>query len=404
MTMKTQALVIANDPVYVNWLQNAVPSVDFTLLRPLDIDDLVQRISASGRVDLVLVEFDVAQMEGRAALLEQLVERMPDIAVAAVGAEPHPDVVLAAMRAGARDFLVLRRDDDELSQAVSRLLRRSAPTAGGAVTQRAAARGKLFSLVSSHPSEDLAFTAVQLAMALGEQVNAPGRVLLLDVATPAGAGAIFLNINQAYSVLDAINDVYRCDQTLIDTAFSRHPSGLYVLSLPEDLLGRPAIERDDLMQLLQMLRGLFAVTVVVLDGLHPPPLLGAVMGQSDRSLWLTDPSILRSRHGKVLLRALRLSETPLDTVGVVVDRYRRNLGLEPENIAELLGLPLLATLGGDGQARIQAMNAGEPLSAVAPRDALVSDIRHLAAHLMSAEAPTSLPVRGGGMLKRWFGG
>ena len=131
MTMKTQALVIANDPVYVNWLQNAVPSVDFTLLRPLDIDDLVQRISASGRVDLVLVEFDVAQMEGRAALLEQLVERMPDIAVAAVGAEPHPDVVLAAMRAGARDFLVLRRDDDELSQAVSRLLRRSAPTAGG---------------------------------------------------------------------------------------------------------------------------------------------------------------------------------------------------------------------------------------------------------------------------------
>ncbi len=401
--IKTQALVIAHDPVYVNWLQNAVPAVDFVLVRPLDIDDLVQRIGASERVDLVLVEFDVAQMEGRAALLEQLVERMPEVAVAAVGSEPHPDVVLAAMRAGARDFLVLRRDDAELSASVSRLLRRSAPVASSPVGGRAAARGKLFTLLGCHPHEDLAFTAVQLSLALREQVVAPARVLLVDVATPAGAGAIFLNINQAYSVLDAINDVYRCDQTLIDTAFSRHSSGLYVLSLPEDLLGRPAVDREDLLQLLQVLRGLFSVIVVALDGLHPTPLLGAVMAQSDRTLWLTDPSILRSRHGKVLLRALRLNDSPLEGVGVVVDRYRRNQGLEPDNIAELLGLPLLATLGGDPAPRSQAMNAGEPLSTLAPRDAFVADVRGLSTHLLNPETPVT-GARGGSVLKRWLGG
>ena len=63
-------------------------------------------------------------------------------------------------------------------------------------------------------------------------------MLLVDLATPSGAAAIFLNLNPTYNVLDAINDAHRCDQTLIDTAFPKHSSGVYVLSLPEDLLGR----------------------------------------------------------------------------------------------------------------------------------------------------------------------
>lgn len=400
--MKTQALVVAHDPVYLNWLQNAVSGIEFSLVRPLDAEDLVQRVQAAGRVDLVLFEFDAAQMEARATLMERFLDRLPDVAVAAVGAEPHPDVVLAAMRAGARDFLVLRRDDDDLALAVSRLLRRSGPSAPAA-NGRPAPRGKLFTLAASHPHEDIAFTAAHLALALTASAPSPARVLLVDFATPAGAAAIFLNINQAYSVLDAVNDVFRCDQTLIDTAFSRHASGLYVLSLPEDLLGQPQIETEDCLQLLQVLRSLFSVTVVAMDGHLPTALLAGVIGQSDRTLWLTDQSILKSRHGKVLLRALRLADCPLDGAGILIDRYRRNLGLEPDNLAELLNLPVIGTLGGDPQVRMQSMNAGEPLSTLAPRDGFVSDIRAVASTLMAGE-PQVDTAAGGGLLKRWFGG
>ena len=52
--MKTQAVVVADDPVYVSWLQNAAgQSTDFSLLRPLDADDLIERIQMLGRVDIV---------------------------------------------------------------------------------------------------------------------------------------------------------------------------------------------------------------------------------------------------------------------------------------------------------------------------------------------------------------
>jgi pilus assembly protein CpaE len=399
--MKFQAFVVAQDPVYLNWLQNAVDGIQFSQLRPIDGDDLLERLEAAGRVDLVLFEFDAVEMEARAEMMERLLERQPEMPVAAVGAEPHPDVVLAAMRAGARDFLVLHRDDSGLASAVGRLVRRGFPATGPG--GRAAPQSRLFTVLSGHPYEGIAFTAAHLALALVEtKRRANERVLLIDTATPAGASAIFLNLAPGYSVLDAINDVYRCDQTLVDTAFTRHGSGLFVLSLPEDLLGRPDLDSEDFLQLLKVLRTLFDVIVCAIDGQAPLPMISEVASQSNRLLWLTDQSILRSRQSKYLLRAMRLQETPVGKAGLLVDAYQRRLGLEPTHLAELLDLPLIGTLQGDPLARIQAMNAGESLLKAHPRDGFSVSIRTLAETLMS-DAPAMPAPAVGGLLKRWFG-
>jgi pilus assembly protein CpaE len=398
--MKFQALVVAQDPVYLNWLQNAVEGVQFSQLRPIDSEDLLERVEAAGRIDLVLFEFDAVEMESRAAMMERLLERQPEMPVAAIGAEPHPDVVLAAMRAGARDFLVLRRDDGSLSSAIGRLVRRGLPAAPAS---RSSPQCRLFTLLSGHPYEGIAFTATHLALALVEGIRRQGeRVLLLDTATPAGASAVFLNLAPGYSVLDALNDVYRCDQTLVDTAFTRHGSGLYVLSLPEDLLGRPALEVDDFLQLLKVLRTLFDVIVCAVDGHAPLKMLSQVASQSSRLLWLTDQSILRSRLSKYLLRALRLQETPVGkSAGLLVDAYQRRLGLEPSHLAELLDLPLIGTLTGDPLARVQAMNAGESLLKTQPRDGFSVAIRALAETLMT-DAPAMPAPAAGSLLQRWL--
>ncbi|HVT35965.1 MAG TPA: hypothetical protein VHE37_10285, partial [Nevskiaceae bacterium] len=294
-----------------------------------------------------------------------------------------PDVVLAAMRAGARDFFVLRKDEANVAASLGRLLRR---TAQAAQSGRGAPRGKLFTVLSGHPHEGIAFLAEHLSLACAEALPRSERVLLLDAATPAGAAAIFLNIAQSYSVLDAVNDVYRCDQTLVDTAFPKHSSGLYLLSLPEDFVGRPQVNTDEFLKLLQVLRGLFAVIVVALDGHVAMAAIKGVVAQADRSMLMTDQSIIKSRHSKYLLRALRLEDCPLDRMALVVDNYRRRLGLEPQNLAELLDLPLLGTLSTDAAARIQAMNSGEPLFTVAPKDVYCGDIRRLAAALLAGQA------------------
>ena len=380
--MRPQAVVVADDPVYLSWLQSVADGIDFTAVHPLDADDLIERVKMLGRVDIVFFQFESANVVERTGMVEKFLDRMPDVPLAGLAADTNSEVMLAAMRAGARDFFVLRRDDTNVTALLGKLLRRSVQTQ----TVAAKVHGKLFAVVSSNPTEHIAFSAVHLALSCASQIAKNERVLLVDVAGPVGAAAIFLNLNVSYTVLDAISDVYRADQTLVDTAFPKHVSGLYVLSLPEDLIGRAQVNVNELLKLLQVLRGLFGCIVVAMDGTLPLPGITGVIAQADRTLLLTDQSIIKSRHNKYFLRTLRLDNCSLDQTALVVDGYRRRFGLEPQSLADILDLKLLATLSGEGDARVQAMNTGEPMFTMAPKDPYCDDMRRLATALMSGGA------------------
>lgn len=409
MSAKSLAFVIADDPAYLPWLQAALgASVSFTLARPADADELLRRLSQGSRFDLLFCEFEDYNAPERAALVEAVIDRLPDLPVVAMGASENASTVLSAMRAGARDFFVLKRDDTKLAAQVGKLLRRA-----GAATVIAAAsggQGRVYSVIGAQPHESVAFLAAHLALAFAERGNqgmgaergnSKERVLLVDAAMPAGAASIFLNLSPTYSLLDAVNDVHRCDATLVDTAFTRHSAGLHLLSLPEEELARPDISADDFGRLLQVFKSLFSTVVVSLDGQAGTALLRAAIAQSARALLLTDQSILKSRQSKYLLRALRLEDTPLEHAALVVDGYRRRLGLEPQNLAELFDLPLLATLSSEGVSRVQSMNSGESMFAVAPKDPYCEGVRRLVQTLATGET-APIEVKSDGLLNRLF--
>jgi len=407
MSAKSQAFVIADDPAYLPWLESALgEKVQFTLAQPHDADDLLRRLQQAGRVELLFCEFEDYNAPERAALVEAVADRLPELPVVAVGSSESAGTVLTAMRAGVRDFFVLKRDETKLAAQVGKLLRRLG--AVNVVAAASAGQGRVYSVMGAQPHENLAFLAVHLAQAFAERgAAAPGlrskseRVLLVDAAMPAGAASIFLNVSPTYSLLDAVNDVHRCDQTLVDTAFTRHAAGFHLLSLPEENLARPALAAEDFGRLLQVFKSLFSVVVVVIDGQAGTPLLRSTIAQSARTLLLTDQSILKSRQSKYLLRALRLEDTPLDDTALVVDNYRRRLGLEPQNLAELFDLPLMATLTSEGVNRIQAMNSGESMFAIAPKDPYCEGVRRLAATLATGET-APVEAKSDGLLNRLF--
>ena len=400
MSAKSLAFVIADDPAYLSWLQAALgESVSFTLAQPEDSITLLRRLTQNGRFDLLFCEFEDYNAPERAALVETLGDQLPELPVVAMGSSETAGTVLTAMRAGVRDFFVLKRDDAKLAAQVGKLLRRA-----GAATVVAAAssgQGRIYSVMGAQPHESTAFLAAHLALAFGERHRKNERVLLVDAAMPAGAASIFLNLSPTYSLLDAVNDVHRCDATLVDTAFTRHSAGVHLLSLPEEGLSRPSISVDDFGRLLQVFKSLFSMVVVALDGQSGVPLLRTAIAQSERVLLQTDQSILKSRQSKYLLRALRLEDTPLDNTGLVVDNYRRRLGLEPQNLAELFDLPLIATLTSDGVSRIQSMNSGESMFALAPKDPYCEAVRRLALTLSTGET-AAVEAKPDGLLNRLF--
>ncbi|MEQ9479620.1 MAG: hypothetical protein RIK00_09870 [Algiphilus sp.] len=398
--MKTQGVVIADDPVFVNWLQNGVGSAaEFTLVRAGTTEDLIERVSNIGRIDVACFEFSAANQDTRSRLVEAFIDRFPDVPVVGMGDDGAQDIVLSAMRSGARDFFVLQRDDEYLPNLLSKVLRRSL---GSGPRPQHGAQGKLVTVFSAAAYEGTAFAAEHLALRFLERKLDGERGLLVDLSAPPGAASVFLNLHPSYTLLDAVQDVYRCDQTLVDTAFARHGSGLYVLTLPEERVGYPRLEGEELVKLLEVLRTLFGFIVVSMDGHIGTDTIGDILGMCESSLLITDQSILRSRHSKYLLRELRLHDGALNHTRLVIDNYQRRFGLEGENLSQLLELPLAGTLSGQPLNRVQAMNSGEPLSVIAPKDPYLREIEELAGLLWGGGSASPSEGRGG-MFARWLG-
>lgn len=385
--MKTHALLVADDPVYQNWLNDCLGE-DVTIL-PADaqaVQPLIAEIASTPGVGLLFIQFDEAHAHERGQMVEQILGQYPDLPVVAVGDSEQSDAVLAAMRAGTQDYFVLNRDDDNLTALVLRVLKRS--SAAKASGTRATASGKLYSVVSGPHMAGGPFLAVHMALALQTAGGEKRRVLLLDLTTPGGASLIFLDTEQGYSALDALRDVYRCDQTLIDTAFARYDDGFFLVSLPEDVVVPPTVDADDLSRLLETLKGYFDTIVVCADGGISLAPLCALVRQAEQTLIVTDQSVLKSRQNKHLLHALRQADCALDRTGLVIDNYQASLGLDAERMASLLDLKLIGTLTGKFQARVDAMNSGEPLFASAPRDVYCREIRELVQTLTGGPVDT----------------
>lgn len=255
-----RALVIAEDRACQPWLAAALG--DSLQLRAADTDSAaVLRQLAASRHALVFCEFEDFNAPERAQLVEAIADRFPELPIVAVGRSGNAETVLAAMRAGVRDFFVQGQDDHKLTLQVGKLLRRVGAATATAVGAQGS--GKLYTVVGAQPHENMAFLAVHLALAFGESTATGERVLLVDAATPSAASAVFLNMTPGYSLPDAVHDVHRCDATLVDTAFARHSSGLYLLSMPEDVLARAPLRADDFGRLLQLFKSLFSTIVVV---------------------------------------------------------------------------------------------------------------------------------------------
>lgn len=386
--MKAHLLLLADDAALVQRVQALFgEAVQLSVLPAQPLASMLRRAADVGEVDALLVELNGQDIEERATLLHMLGERFAPLPVCALAAQPDSILADAARRARAKELFVLGRDDARLYDRLGAARRGAAASAS---TRRENVQlGQVFAVLSGHPYDGIAFLGTHLAIALRETQPLP-EVLLLDLATPQGAGAIFLNLSAPHSALDLLWQ-QPSEEAAAEVGTVHAASGLRVSCLPETLQRRPDFDADNFERWLQVLRERFQYVVITLDGHLPLAVLSHVLALAERSVLLSDQSILKTRQSRHLLDALRAVETPLQRAGLVVDNYRHRLGLEPKNIAELFRLPLLGVLNSERYNRVVAMNTGEPLFSLFPDDPYCAGVRELAARLLGVSLPPEAP-------------
>src|SRR2546426_3347721 len=173
---------------------------------------------ANPEVILVDIPVDNAALALRA--IELLHQELPDSALFCVGSMSQPQVIVNAMRSGAREFIERPTTTTDLLEAFVRLA-----TAQRKV-HREGARGKVFTIVNAKGGSGATTIAVNLALALQ---SAHSNVGLVDIAS-LGHAALHLNLKPAFSVADAIRNLHRLDSSLLESFMTRHAGGLQVLA------------------------------------------------------------------------------------------------------------------------------------------------------------------------------
>lgn len=340
------------------------------------------------RADLVIVELPEDQAGGPdgspANMVEALARAFPEAAVFATGPSVSADFVIQVIRAGAVEFLRHPVQREDLAAALEKLVRLRR------VTQPVARAGRMTSVFSTKGGLGVTTIATNLAVCLADQ--APGKTILIDFDTRQSDVATFLNLTPTYSVIDALENVDRLDESLLQGLVVRHASGLIVLPAPSRI-ERGQLGAKQVQAALEVIRAHF--DHVVLDLRHDlDPGTIAALEASDTILFLTCLTVSALRSGAAGLAAFRHLGLNLQRVKIVVMRDGTGKDVSPKHAQDTLGLPIHWRTPSDYPTVVSAINSGEPVVTASPRSKIARNLRELAGGLFPKSGAAALGAVG----------
>jgi pilus assembly protein CpaE len=166
-----------------------------------------------------------------------------------------PESIIESMRAGAREFLI-KNSMTHLSKALHRFLdeKKRLEEASNPV-------GKTYCVLGAKGGSGTTSVAINLASILATFPE--NRVGLLELTTPMGDTATYLNLNPQFTLSDAVESLPRLDPTLLETFMCSFGS-FSVLPGPREF--GPSLTVEAAMRILDVASHTF--THVVVDGLE----------------------------------------------------------------------------------------------------------------------------------------
>jgi pilus assembly protein CpaE len=187
---------------------------------PVAASDPVTRRVHAADPDVTLVDIPLDNPALALRAIELLRQEMPEAAIFAIGVLNQPQVIVTAMRAGAREFIERPTTTTDLLEAFVRL------TAAQRKGRQEGIRGKVLSVINAKGGNGATTVAVNLALALQ---SAYGQTALVDLA-PLGHAALHMNLKPVFNVADATRNLHRMDSSLLESFMIRHSGGLQLLA------------------------------------------------------------------------------------------------------------------------------------------------------------------------------
>lgn len=342
------------------------------------LTSLREKLTPSAPVVVVLGASYVAS--GLLAEAEAFIRLRPEIGAVLVVDELRTDVLQSALRAGVRDVLAspdaaslldaVRRMTESLAPAVP-----VAPTTDDPAPEISGEFGRIVTVFSTKGGAGKSVIATNLAVELQRRSGRP--VALVDADLQFGDVAVMLKLTPEHTVVDAVNAIDRLDASLLQSLMIRHePSGVLVLAAPIEPAFADQIAAAQMTRILEVLRT-FCGFIVVDTPAYFNDVVLSLLEQSEDILLVAGMDIPNIKNVKIGLQTLRLLNTPVSKLKLVLNRANSKVKLDVAEVERTLGIKADALIPSDVAVPL-SVNKGMPILIDAPKSSVARSIEQLA--------------------------
>jgi pilus assembly protein CpaE len=319
-------------------------------------------VVAQTNPDVGLVAID-ENPEKALDLVATLGDRSPDCAVLVVSSSNDGNLILQAMRAGAKEFLPQPLRVEDLLAALGR------------INERRFGRGenkprgsRVIAVAGAIGGVGTTSVAVNLGCALSQDEK--NSVALVDLDLCLGDADVFLDTIPDYTLVDVAQNVTRLDFTLLKRSLAKHSSGMYLLSRPVQLEDISHVSPEDLQRVIGLLKATFTHLVLDLSKSYSP-LDMVALEMATQIILVTQLDLPCLRNVVRLMTSFSQMNGMADKVKIVVNRVGLDKGpITIKKAEDTMGKEVFWQLPNDYRTMIEARNNGVPLTDQAPKAAV----------------------------------
>jgi pilus assembly protein CpaE len=314
--------------------------------------------------------------------VEDLLVRRPDIGAILITRDLSAEVFQRAMRSGVRDLVGSPVDTGQLNEAVRRVSQSIGPVASIPGQPGVVAGGdeppeecRVITVFSTKGGAGKSVLAANLGVLLAQR--AAGPVVLVDADLQFGDIAVMLKLAPHHTIVDAVGSFDRLDMGFLESLLATHqPSGLRVLPAPLEPAFADQITAEHMNRIIKLLRTFCSYVVVDTPAYFNDVVLGLIE-ESDDVLLVAGMDIPNIKNVKIGLQTLRLLNTPMNKIHLILNRANSKVKLEVSEVERTLQVKADALIPSDVVVP-QSVNKGTPVVIDAPRAAISKSLEQLA--------------------------